>query len=258
MKNLSTLILLFALLFNSYISESQTNAMDFTQDECGGGSHNLFSELDAGHVVIMEFIMLNCAPCIVGTNALESITAPYESSHPGRVRIYSFGFLDSYTCEQILAWKSNNSFTHPVFNNGEEQVSYYGGMGMPTIVVTGTNEHKVFFKSIGYSSAIDDKIRQAIDSALLYNPAGLEEEIPSGGFRIFPNVFSDRINVVTGNEFAGAELLIFDTFGRQVFFSRIPENGNASVLVGGLSNGLYIARLRNEHGFSEGVRLIRQ
>jgi hypothetical protein len=258
MKKLSTLFFLLLLLLQSINGFSQTTAMDVEQDECGGASHHLFAELDAGNVVILEYVMLNCAPCIIGTKALESLTAPYEISHPGRVHIYSFAFLNSYTCEQILAWKSDNNFTHPVFNNGEEQVNYYGGMGMPTIVVVGTNEHKVFFKSIGYTSAIDDLIREALDSALLYNPMGIGEQIPVSGFKIYPTLFTDHLNVFVSNEFTGAELFIYDNFGREVLASRVPESGNLSIPVTGLSSGIYIARLKTDSGFTEGIKLVMQ
>jgi hypothetical protein len=258
MRKISSILFLLLLLLLSITGFSQTVAMDVEQDECSGIPHHLFTELDAGNTIILEYVMLNCAPCIIGTKALESITAPYEVSHPGRVHIYSFAFLNSYTCEQILAWKSDNNFTHPVFNNGEEQVSYYGGMGMPTIVVVGTNEHKVFFKSIGYTSALDDLIREAIDSSLLYNPTGVGEQIPASGFRIYPTIFSDRLNVFTSKEIAGAELIIYDTFGRQVLASGIPESGNLAIPVSGLTSGLYFARLKTKNGLSESIKIIKQ
>jgi len=142
--------------------------------------------------------------------------------------------------------------------DGEEQVSYYGGMGMPTIVVVGTNEHNVFYKSIGYTPAIDDLIREAIDSALLYSPTGVDEKIPSSAFRIYPTLFSDRLYIETGKEFAGAEIIIYDTFGRQVLISQVPESGRASIPAAGLTKGLYIARLKNGTGISGGIRLVRQ
>jgi hypothetical protein len=257
MEKTSTILFLLLLLLSVNVS-SQTTAMDFEQDDCDGAEHHLFSELDAGNAVILEFVMLNCAPCIVGTKALENITAPYEVSNPGRVHIYSFGFLNSYTCDQMMAWKSNNNFTHPVFTQGEEQVSYYGGMGMPTIVVVGTNEHKVFFKSIGYTPEIDDEIAQAIDSALLYNPTGVGEKITLNAFRIYPTLFSDHFNVETSREFAGAEIVIYDTFGRLVLVSGVPESGKLTIPVAGLLSGLYIARLKTNSGLSDGIRLIRQ
>jgi hypothetical protein len=256
MMKFFTLLLLPALLFFSLNASSQATAVDFVQDECGGNNHHLFSELEAGNVVILDFVMLNCAPCILGTTALQNIVAPYEASQPGRVHIYSFGFLNSYTCEQILAWKADNNFTHPVFNNGEDQVNYYGGMGMPTIVVTGTNEHKVFFKSIGYTSAIDGKIIEAIDSALLYNPTGVGETESFSGFRIYPTIASDFIRVETGNPGQGAEFLLFDTFGRQVLAFPMDNESIQTIQVSGLAKGIYIARLKDQKSLSEGIKLI--
>ncbi len=257
MKELFTLFLLPALVLLSFHINGQTTAMDFTQNDCGGGSHQLFTEHDAGKVIILEFVMLNCAPCIVGTNALQGITAEYEISHPGRVKIYSYGFLNSYTCDQMLAWKNDNSYSHPVFNNGEEQVAYYGGMGMPTIVVTGTNEHNVFFKSIGYTPAVDDKIREAIDSALLYDPTGVSE-IPSSEFKIYPTLVKDQLHIETSGELKGASVVLYDAFGRQALSFVIPESGRITIPVSGLASGIYFARIKQQNSFSEGIKVIIQ
>ena len=258
MKKYFLFVLLLSLSLPGVNVYSQSTAMDFTQDDCSGSSHHLFPELDAGNVVILEFVMLNCAPCIVGTKALENITEPYEFSHPGRVHIYSFGFLNSYTCEQILAWKSDNKFTHPVFNNGEEQVNYYGGMGMPTIVIVGTNEHKVFFKSIGYTPAIDDEIKAALDSALVYNPTGVDEKIASDRFKVYPTVFSDRFYIEAKKDLSGADVMICDAFGRGIMKAQIPANGLLSISGSDFSSGLYFVRLSGMHGISESIKLIRQ
>jgi len=258
MKNTITLWILPMLSLLAFHVNSQTTAMDFEQAECEGASHHLFTELDAGNVVILEFVMLNCAPCIVGTKALESITAPYENSHPGRIHIYSFGFLNSYTCDQIFGWKNDNDFTHPVFDNGEDQVAYYGGMGMPTIVVVGTNERKVFYKSIGYTPSIDDEIQQALDSALLYNPTGIGDKYPVSGFRIYPTLVSDHFNVEISEYISGSEIILFDSFGRAVLTAGITGRGRTSIPVAGLSKGLYIARIRQNNGLSDGIRLIIQ
>jgi hypothetical protein len=257
MKISTSLSTILFLVFFSLQAFSQTTAMDFTQDECEGNPHHLYTELDAGKVVILEYVMLNCAPCILGTQALESITKPYQSSHPGRVQIYSFGFLNSYTCEQITAWKNDQEFSHAVFNNGEEQVAYYGGMGMPTIVVVGTNEHKVFYKSIGYLPSMDDAIRAALDSALLYNPTGVYEIISRDRLHVYPTVFSDRIHIEAGKELAGSEVQIIDTFGKVVLSGELPGSGSLALASGNLSKGVYFARIVGIKGISEGVKLIR-
>lgn len=255
-KILFTATAIFFILISG--TKAQKTAMDFTKVDCDGIDHHLFSELDAGNVIILDYVMLNCAPCVTATNALVDLIGPYELTYPGRVHIYSTAFLNSYTCDQIIQWKRDFDFNHPAFSEGEEQVNYYGGMGMPTIVVVGTNEHNVFYKSIGYNPAIDDLIREALDSALLYNPTGVDEKIPSSQFRIYPTLFSGQLYVETGKEYAGAEIIIYDAFGRQVLISLVPESGRASIPAAGLSKGLYIARLKNGTGISDGIRLIRQ
>jgi hypothetical protein len=240
------------------LTKAQTTAMDFTQTDCDGVDHQLYSELDAGNVIILEYMMLNCAPCVTGTQAMESLVKPYALSHPGRVHLYSFAFLNSYTCEQIVQWKRDFDFHHPALSQGEDQVAYYGGMGMPTLVVVGTNEHKVFFKSIGYTPDLDASIRDALDAALLYTPSGIDDKILSSNFKVYPTLFSDRLYVETSEANAVCELLISDIFGRQVLDSYIPESGKASIAVGALPKGIYFARLKDNHGYSDGIKLVRQ
>jgi thiol-disulfide isomerase/thioredoxin len=257
MKKLSTLVFLPLLIILAFQAAGQSTAMDFTQDECEGNPHHLYSELDAGNVVIMEFVMLNCAPCISGTKALENITAPYAVSHPGRVHIYSYGFLNSYNCEQMTAWKIDNEFSHPVFSEGEDQVAYYGGMGMPTIVVTGTNMHKVFFKSIGYTAELDEFIKQAIDSALLYNPTGVGENKLTANFRVYPTVITDNFRIEAGQDTEGAEYTVCNSSGKVVLTGTIPGNGVAAVASSGLAKGIYFVRLKQDDNYSEGIKLIK-
>lgn len=257
MKNL--LLLTILLLFQTHDPMAQTVAMDFTQSDCHGNQRHLFSELDAGHVIVLEFIMLNCAPCITATKFLETLLTPYETSHPGRVGFYSFGFLDTYTCDQLNAWVINNKFNHPIFSHGEEQVNYYGGMGMPTIVVVGTNEHKVFYNSIGYTPSQDPLILAAINSALLYNPTGIGEQDVNSILSVYPTVFSDWLEVRLEQEFPSSRFFLVDVFGRKVLETRLESATSAvSMATTGLSAGMYIGYLETPSGISGGLRLIKR
>ena len=93
---------------------------------------------------------------------------------------------------------------------------------------------------------------------MLYNPTGVDENILSGKFLVYPTLFSDKLYVETSKEYAGAEMIIFDSYGRQVLNSFIPESGWTSIPAAMLSKGLYIARLKNSNGFSDGIKLVRQ
>jgi len=47
------------LILNTFGLIAQTNATDFTANDCDGVSHHLFSELDNGKVVVIAWVM----PC---------------------------------------------------------------------------------------------------------------------------------------------------------------------------------------------------
>jgi thiol-disulfide isomerase/thioredoxin len=249
-------IALFLLI--SLATKAQTTAMDFLQADCAGAEHHLFSELEAGKVVILDFVMLNCEPCIVGTNALETLVKPYENTHPDRVGIYSFGFLDSYTCDQLNAWINDNDFEHPVFGQGEDQTNYYGGMGMPTIVVTCSDQHKIYYNGKGYTPSMNELITAAIDSALLYNPTGVTEKISSEAFAIYPSPFNNRLTITTSLDLPGMEVILCDIYRRQLIRTSILTGESSSVETGNLPSGIYFAYLKGDGTISQARKVTKK
>lgn len=252
-------VLFLAMLQVAFNAGAQEFAMDFARTDCKGVEHHLFSELDSGKVIILDFVMLGCSPCFWATRDLDTIVKAFESTYPGRVKIYSFSYDSSHTCEQMNDWRNQGGFPDVVlFTHGNEMVSYYGGIGMPTIVVTGSSIHRVFYNGYGYSSADDSLIIAAIENALNYNQSGVNEALAQGGFKVYPTLFSERIFVETGEEFSGSEIIICDIYGRQVMSAAIAANSRLSIPAVGFSKGLYFARFKTGNGLSGGTRLIRQ
>jgi hypothetical protein len=93
------------ILFSWQIVKAQQIAMDFTRFDCDSTEHHLFSELDEGEVIILDFVMLGCAPCIWATKNLDTIVQSFNSTYPGRVKIYSFSYESSHTCKQMMDWR---------------------------------------------------------------------------------------------------------------------------------------------------------
>ncbi len=178
------LIFLFSIIAITSFSFAQTTAMDWTKDDCNGINHNLFTELDSGYVILCEYVM-NCATCISAANYLNEIYLDYEASDPGKVKFYAIDWKTSFTCSSFESWASGLSCT--LFLDGYDEVNYYGGMGMPTVVVLGGSDHKVYYSKLGYSNTLDNsKIKSAIDEAL--NATGITENIsPINSLSIYPN-----------------------------------------------------------------------
>lgn len=149
------------------VASAQTTALDFTADDCAGASHHLFSELDSGNAVVLDFVMMNCPDRAPATVAI-AVDVISNTIDPARVKFYSIGFDDIITCPQITTWANAGGVPHPVFAGMSDQTAYYGGMGMPTIVVIGGGStHGVYYQHLGYVAGLNGIITNAIDQALL-------------------------------------------------------------------------------------------
>ena len=216
-------------------TNGQITALDFIADDCSGTSHHLFSELEAGNVVVLDLVMMQCPDCAPATVAIAENVIP-NTTDPSRVKFYSIGFIDDITCTEITDWAVAGGVTHPVFAGMSDQTSYYGGMGMPTIVVLGGgNSHAVYYVHLGYAVGLNGIITDAIDQALL-DANGITE---NGTRRITlgPNPASTTLNL------KGYYIMakVTDFHGRLVLLNR-RING-ATLDVSALPAGLYTLEL---------------
>lgn len=243
------LLSLLILLAGSNL-KAQTITDDFTQDDCFGQSHNLYSELDSNYVVIMEFIM-NCSSCIWAGQAIEEMADQLNSEFPGMIRFYQFAYNSTMTCADMLQFRSTNSFTATPFEENGHLMASYGGFGMPTIAVAAGSNHALLFSTVSFlitdTAVISDEVRnffttlstgetpKAENSFTAYpNPAGdlLTLNIPvrnQGNLLIELTDLNGKIVMEVYNGLADK-----GSFEKQVFTGLIPS-GN--YLVRSLING---------------------
>jgi hypothetical protein len=241
------IIVLFFLLIGGINQnmKAQTTAYDFTMNDCNGTMHHLFSELDSGNVVVMEFFMLSCSPCIVAGHALDGMIVPLKNKYGQKVRFYQIGFTNSYTCTQIQSWVSTNGFATSVsFDSGAVQVAYYGGMGMPTIAVVGGKNHDVLFTSLDFKPTTDTAtISKAIHT--FFEPTGiLTNELMVTSVSVFPNPASHAVSISLTVEKAGLlNLILTNVQGKKMATlfneSVTPGITNKILQLPDVKNGIY-------------------
>jgi len=239
------LYLLFAFTVSVNVSKAQTTAMDFTKNDCDGVSHHLFAELDAGNVIIMEYIM-TCNACIFAGHALEAMIADLDVQYPGKVKLYQIAYTNSYSCTTMNNFKNTNGFNSTTFDQGATLVAYYGGFGMPTIAVAAGNTHDVLFTSVGFASGDTAQVGTAIRNYFIALSA---PELPSNvnSFTSFPNPGNDFVTVQLNlKNNASVKVQIVDLSGKLVkeFFT---ENMNSGVMekkvdVSSISPGYYMLK----------------
>lgn len=242
MKNLFSFLLASAFALSGI---AQTTALDFTANDCDGMPRNLFTELEAGDVVVIELVMMGCAPCVTSANSLLTNVLP-NVSDPSRVKLYSIGFTNAITCTQMNSWKSANSFTHTVFAGMSAQTTHYGGMGMPTIAVVGGADHAVYYSEVGHSDSDNPDIIAAINDALNAG-VGLNEQAATVA-GINPNPAHDMITVTGG---AWTKASVLDTQGREVLSGTLV---NGRLAIGQLPTGAYVVRLVDNTGEQSSAR----
>ncbi|MBI3503178.1 MAG: T9SS type A sorting domain-containing protein [Bacteroidetes bacterium] len=181
MKKILTLLLAGA----SSIAFAQSTATNFTATDCSGNSHTLFTELDAGKVVVLCWVM-PCTSCISGASTDASTV---QSMSNPNVAFYLVDDAGNTSCSTLNSWASTNGITtSAVFGNSGNAInmSNYGSTGMPkTVILGGGNCRQVFFNYNGTPSS--SAVQAAINSALSPCTGIIENTKLNLALNIFPN-----------------------------------------------------------------------
>ena len=217
---------MLAMSFGMWVGvcNAQVTAMDFQRMDCNGNMQHLYADLDAGNAVILEFFMQNCTPCINAGNKLEMMKSDLLTEFPGKVKSYAIGYTNSYSCASNLNWVTSNGFTSIPMDSGATQVAYYGGFGMPTIVILGGTDHRVLGSAyIGFTTS--DTTQMASDiRAFLSTPTGTDPGLEAtGGISLYPNPTRGDISLsLNAAEPGSLSMEVMDLAGRKVMYTE-PE-----------------------------------
>jgi len=162
MKKLIPFAFLLSMTISAYC---QTTATDFTATDCAGNSHNLFSELNSGKVVVLIWVM-PCGACISDALTAQTEVQNALTANPGKVLYYLADDFGTTSCLTLNSWCSTNGITDPaVFKSNAIKMSDYGANGMPKIVVIGGNNHTVYYNAIAPNISATG-IKDGIDAAI--------------------------------------------------------------------------------------------
>lgn len=244
-ENMKTIQLLACLLFISLFAHAQ--AVDFTATDCNSVSHNLFTELNAGKVVVIVWVM-PCATCIAPALSAQTEVQNFQASHPGKVLYYLVDDYANTTCSTLQSWATTNGITTSnIFSDAAIDQSSYGSAGMPKIVVLGNPSHTVYFTQNNGLNVTN--FNAAINAAL--NPTGLDEETKATTeVSLYPNPASDQLHLdYTITTPGDLDIDIYDIRGEKVH--SIPQHHmlagthTLTIPTASFRKGLYMVRIGN-------------
>lgn len=233
---------------------AQTTAMDFNRQDCDGTPHHLFADLDSGKAVILYYYMVTCHACLPGAGEIQTMANNINAIYPGTVKGYSFPFNDEPECYYCHNWVYDNSYTfYAPMDSGATGVAYYGGFGMPTVVLLGGSDHRVLFSTLSYRVTDTLTIKDSILSLIGVLPNGINQSVANTqNISIYPNPVCGEATISAGMQETGdLDIALFDLVGNKVTIIAGKKNVsgifttklNTSIL----PNGVYTVRI-NRNG----------
>ena len=228
-----------------------TTATDFTTDDCNEVSHNLFSELDAGNVIVISWVM-PCFGCISPSLAAYSAVQSFATSHPGKVHFYLASDDGLDPCATLINWgNTNNMPFNTTFSSVDINMEDYDTPGMPKVVVLGGASHTIYYNE-NYAQPTFIGVQTAITNALA-PPLAIEQSV-SNKFKIssYPNPVNNLINVsYIRTQAKIINFTIVDVLGKVVLSieedaSYLKGEAIKSINVSTLDNGNYFIKISSE------------
>ena len=238
MKQL-TLILFFSFSIFSAVAQV-TTAMDWTKTDCVNGTeYTLFDILETNKVVVQEYVMMDCAPCITAGNVLMNLLEDYEALYPGAIVAYQTVYEDFTDCSTLVDWATENEFSNStLFTNGNDEINYYGSMGMPTILIFGGGAtHSVFYYHLGSisSAAAQDEFTTALNTALASSGVNTGITTTSDNtIQIAPNPAQNELSV---SLLQNATVIIYDITGKII--AQYADVNNTTIDISLFTPGVY-------------------
>ncbi len=249
-------LLFFTALFASVLVSAQTTAVNFTCNDCAGASHTLFTELDAGKVIVITWVM-PCGACIAGASTAAATVQGYASSNPGVVKFYLVDDYANTACHTLDSWASTNSITsNAECSDAVISMSDYGISGMPKTIVLGGTSHTVFYNQSGTPVVSD--LQTAINSAIAATGI-IENNKVNAGLTLFPNpaVNSAKLKYTLSKQ-ASVNIDIVNVTGEKIISVSLGVQAAGKqeydINLESLSSGIYFAKLY-EGETSESVKL---
>jgi hypothetical protein len=242
-------IILF-LSFSLFVltSNAQQAAMQFSGLDCNNNSVDLFADLNAGKAVVVFFYMPNCGSCPPPASKIQTMANNVMNTYPGMVKGYAYPFQNSTTCSYSSSWVTNNNLPfYAPMDSGAAQVAYYGGFGMPTVVLLGGTDHRVLFATQSFSTSDTTIMRDSILNLL--SPSGINSlNNVANNISLFPSPANQEMNVsFQMTQPAEMKLEVVNMLGESVdvLFDEKSASGTIQIKVptGIYSNGVYFIRL---------------
>lgn len=238
---MSHVIKLLVILFIPIVQVFGQTAVNFNATDCNGVSHDLFSELDDGKVIVLCWVM-PCYSCIQPSKTTYNKVNEFSTSHPNKVHFYLCDDFGTTNCQTLEGWATDNGMSlqpfMSIFSDSTIKMMDYGSNGMPKIVVVGGSAHTVFYNANNTVDVI--QLESAINNAIA---ASGFKSLNINTVAVYPNPAQAFVNItIPANE--SGTIRIMDMPGRTLMKSAFCEGGELRIGIDALKPGAYVVEIQ--------------
>lgn len=223
-----------------------TTAVDFTATDINGQTHNLFSYLNAGKYVLIDFFYTTCGPC---QQTAPKVQGAYEHFGCNSSNVIFLSIDQGDNNSQVTQFDNTYGIHCPsisgVEGGGTAINSTYGITAFPTVILIAPNKN-----------IIEQDIWPISDAAFLISKITTHGGIPAACVNgvndlknnkiisVYPNPANDYIKIDCSSEdLKSLNVQIYNVLGELVFESK----SNDLIQVKNLNNGSYFVKVfKNE------------
>jgi hypothetical protein len=215
---------------------AQSVAPDFTLTDIHGVNRNLYTELDSGKTIILDFFITNCGTCQINTDTLEQIWQTYGYNGDS---VWVWGIEVSGVSDSMVELFDNQfSVTFPTFSTefDDNMIGLYSITYTPQYFVVCPLH---YMKQVPIASVVPN---------LLSCPDSLQNiETIFNNEKQWFYTDNSMVYMKISQEYFPLDVNIYSSLGLQVYSEKV-FNTNKKIDIENLTPGLYIITLKNNSG----------